>query len=127
MKKIFSGIQQSGTLILGNYLGAMRQFVDLQNNNDCYFCIVDQHAITVPQDPSELKDNIRSLAALYLASGIDVNKSTLFIQSEVPAHTELSWMLRSEEHTSELQSRGHLVCRLLLEQKNNYIHLKTSC
>src|SRR5690625_837551 len=103
MKKIFSGIQPSGTLTLGNYLGAMRQFVDLQNNNDCYFCIVDQHAITVPQDPSELKDNIRSLAALYLASGIDVNKSTLFIQSEVPAHTELSWMLQSMTYMGELE------------------------
>ena len=103
MKKIFSGIQPSGTLTLGNYLGAMRQFVDLQNNNDCYFCIVDQHAITVPQDPSELNDNIRSLAALYLASGIDVNKSTLFIQSEVPAHTELSWMLQSITYMGELE------------------------
>ncbi len=103
MKKIFSGIQPSGTLTLGNYLGAMRQFVELQNNNDCYFCIVDQHAITVPQEPKELKDNIRSLAALYLASGIDASKSTLFIQSEVPAHTELSWMLQSMTYMGELE------------------------
>lgn len=103
MKNIFSGIQPSGTLTLGNYLGAMRQFVELQNENHCYFCIVDQHAITVPQDPKELKNNIRSLAALYLASGIDVNKSTLFIQSEVPAHTELSWMLQSMTYMGELE------------------------
>lgn len=103
MKNIFSGIQPSGTLTLGNYLGAMRQFVELQNNNHCYFCIVDQHAITVPQEPKELKDNIRSLAALYLASGIDASKSTLFIQSEVPAHTELSWMLQSMTYMGELE------------------------
>lgn len=103
MKKIFSGIQPSGTLTLGNYLGAMRQFVELQDDNHCYFCIVDQHAITVPQEPKELKENIKSLAALYLASGIDVKKSTLFIQSEVPAHTELSWMLQSMTYMGELE------------------------
>lgn len=103
MKNIFSGIQPSGTLTLGNYLGAMRQFVELQDNNHCYFCIVDQHAITVPQDPKELKENIRSLAALYLASGIDANKSTLFIQSEVPAHIELSWILQSMTYMGELE------------------------
>lgn len=103
MKKIFSGIQPSGTLTLGNYLGAMRQFVELQDNNQCYFCIVDQHAITVPQNPKELKENIKSLAALYLASGIDAKKSTLFIQSEVPAHTELSWMLQSMTYMGELE------------------------
>ncbi len=103
MKNIFSGIQPSGTLTLGNYLGAMRQFVELQDDNHCYFCIVDQHAITVPQEPKELESNIRSLAALYLASGIDANKSTLFIQSEVPAHTELSWMLQSMTYIGELE------------------------
>src|SRR5699024_1612897 len=103
MKNIFSGIQPSGTLTLGNYLGAMRQFVELQDDNHCYFCIVDQHAITVPQEPKELKENIKSLAALYLASGIDAEKSTLFIQSEVPAHTELSWMLQSMTYMGELE------------------------
>lgn len=103
MKNIFSGIQPSGTLTLGNYLGAMRQFVELQDDNHCYFCIVDQHAITVPQEPKELKENIKSLAALYLASGINVEKSTLFIQSEVPAHTELSWMLQSMTYMGELE------------------------
>src|SRR5699024_2471457 len=103
MKNIFSGIQPSGTLTLGYYLGAMRQFVELQDDNYCYFCIVDQHAIIVPQEPKELKENIKSLAALYLASGIDAEKSTLFIQSEVPAHTELSWMLQSMTYMGELE------------------------
>jgi len=103
LKTIFSGIQPSGTLTLGNYVGAMRQFVELQDTANCYFCIVDHHAITVPQDPNDLKNNIRSLAALYIASGIDPKKSTLFIQSEVPAHTELSWMLQSMSYMGELE------------------------
>ncbi len=103
MKTIFSGIQPSGTLTLGNYLGAIQQFVQLQHDHDCYFCVVDEHAITVPQDRLELRKNIRSLAALYLASGIDPNKSTLFIQSEVPAHTQLGWMLQSISYMGELE------------------------
>lgn len=103
MKTIFSGIQPSGTLTIGNYLGAMRQFVQLQEEHNCYFCIVDQHAITVPQDPKVLKQNIKSLAALYIASGLDPNKVTLFIQSEVPAHTELGWMLQSIAYMGELE------------------------
>lgn len=103
MKTIFSGIQPSGTLTLGNYLGAMQQFVKLQNDHDCYFCIVDEHAITVSQDRLKLRNNIRSLAALYLASGIDPEKSTLFIQSEVPAHTQLGWMLQCISYIGELE------------------------
>ncbi len=103
MKTIFSGIQPSGTLTLGNYLGAMRQFVELQQKENCYFCIVDHHAITVPQDPKTLKYNIRSLAALYIASGIDPEEATLFIQSEVPAHSELNWMLQSLSYMGELE------------------------
>src|SRR5699024_9795070 len=103
LKTIFSGIQPSGTLTLGNYLGAMRQFVQLQENHHCYFCIVDQHAITVPQDPKTLKENIRSLAALYIASGIDPENATLFVQSEVPAHTELGWILQSITYMGELE------------------------
>src|SRR5690625_14048 len=103
MKTIFSGIQPSGTLTIGNYLGAIRQFVELQEDHNCYFCIVDEHAITVPQDPKELTENIRSLAALYLASGIDPKKSILFIQSEVPAHTQLGWMLQTLSYMGELE------------------------
>lgn len=103
MEKIFSGIQPSGTLTLGNYLGALKQFVEVQDDYDCYFCIVDEHAITVPQDRLELRQNIRSLAALYLASGIDPEKVTLFIQSEVPAHTQFGWMLQSISYVGELE------------------------
>jgi tryptophanyl-tRNA synthetase len=103
MKTIFSGIQPSGTLTLGNYLGALKHFTELQDDHNCFFCIVDEHAITVPQDRLKLRNNIRSLAALYLASGIDPEKSTLFIQSEVPAHTQLGWMLQSISYMGELE------------------------
>jgi tryptophanyl-tRNA synthetase len=103
MKTIFSGIQPSGTLTLGNYIGAMKQFVDLQDKYDCYFCVVDQHAITVPQDRLELRKNIRSLAALYLAVGIDPGKVTLFIQSEVPAHAQAGWMMQCVSYIGELE------------------------
>lgn len=103
MKKIFSGIQPSGTLTIGNFFGAIQQFVQLQNDHDCYFCIVDEHAITVPQDPKELKNHVRSLAALYIAAGIDPNKATLFIQSEVPAHAQLGWMIQSISYVGELE------------------------
>ncbi|ERN52911.1 tryptophanyl-tRNA synthetase [Alkalihalophilus marmarensis DSM 21297] len=103
MKTVFSGIQPSGTLTLGNYLGAMKHFVDMQNEANCYFCIVDQHAITVPQDRLKLRENIRSLAALYLAVGIDPNKSTLFIQSEVPAHAQLGWIMQCVAYIGELE------------------------
>lgn len=103
MKTIFSGIQPSGTLTLGNYLGAMKHFVELQEEANCYFCIVDEHAITVAQDPIQLRKNTRSLAALYLAAGIDPNKSTLFIQSEVGAHTQLGWMMQCVSYIGELE------------------------
>ncbi|WP_249365264.1 tryptophan--tRNA ligase [Cytobacillus citreus] len=103
MKTIFSGIQPSGTITLGNYIGALKQFVELQNEYNCYFCIVDQHAITVPQDRLELRKNIRSLAALYLAVGIDPEKVTLFIQSEVPAHAQAGWMMQCISYIGELE------------------------
>lgn len=103
MNVIFSGIQPSGLPTIGNYLGAIRQFVKLQEDNECYFCVVDQHAITVPQDPKELKQNTRALAALYLASGLDPSKATLFVQSDVPAHTELSWLIQTFTYMGELE------------------------
>jgi tryptophanyl-tRNA synthetase len=103
MQTIFSGIQPSGTITLGNYIGALTQFVELQNEYNCYFCIVDQHAITVPQDRMILRQNIRSLAALYLAVGIDPDKVTLFIQSEVPAHAQAGWMLQCVAYIGELE------------------------
>lgn len=93
MAKIFSGIQPSGNLHLGNYIGAIKQWVELQNDNDCVFCIVDLHAITVAQDPKVLKEKILEVTALYLACGIDSQKAKIFIQSENPHHSELSWIL----------------------------------
>ena len=94
-KKIFSGVQPTGNLHLGNYIGAIKNFVDLQNNKDnkCIFCVVDLHAITVMQDPMELKNNIRETAAAFIASGIDPKKSIIFNQSLVPSHSEGSWIL----------------------------------
>src|SRR5699024_12238914 len=103
IKAIFSGGQPSVTLTLGKYLGAIQQFVQLQDNYQCHFCIVNQHAITVPQDPKALKDNTRSLAALYIAAGLDPEKVTLFVQSDVPAHTELAWMIQSITYMGELE------------------------
>ena len=103
MKTIFSGIQPSGTITIGNYIGALKQFVELQNEFNCYFCIVDEHAITVPQDPQVLRKNIRSLAALYIAVGLDPSKATLFIQSEVPAHAQAAWMMQCIAYIGELE------------------------
>lgn len=103
MKRLFSGIQPSGTITLGNYLGALKHFVAMQDDYECFFCIVNQHAITVPQDPNELRKNIRQLAALYLASGIDHNKATVFVQSEVPAHAQLGWILQCLSYIGELE------------------------
>ncbi|WP_078391749.1 tryptophan--tRNA ligase [Shouchella patagoniensis] len=103
MQTVFSGIQPSGTLTLGNYLGAMKHFAGMQDEYSCYFCIVDQHAITVPQERLKLRENIRSLAALYIASGIDAEKSTLFIQSEVPAHAQLGWLMQCVSYIGELE------------------------
>jgi len=103
LKRIFSGIQPSGSVTLGNYLGAMKQFVELQNEYDCFFCIVDQHAITVPQDRLELRKNIKTLAALYLAIGLDPEKATIFIQSEVPAHAQAGWIFQCVSTIGELE------------------------
>lgn len=102
-KKIFSGVQPTGTVTLGNYIGAFKQFTELQDEYDCIFCIVDQHAITMPQDRLELRKNIKALAALYLAVGIDPEKVTLFIQSEVPAHAQAGWMLQCVSTIGELE------------------------
>ena len=94
-KKIFSGVQPTGNLHLGNYLGAIKNFVELNNqkDNECIFCVVDLHAITVKQDPKELKKNIRETAATFIASGINPNNSIIFNQSMVSAHSEAAWIL----------------------------------
>ena len=94
-KKIFSGVQPTGKLHLGNYLGAIKNFVELNNqkDNECIFCVVDLHAITVKQNPKELKKNIRETTATFIACGIDPKKSIIFNQSMVPAHSEGAWIL----------------------------------
>lgn len=102
MKRVFSGIQPTGNIHIGNYLGALKQFVELQEDNDCIYCIVDLHSITVSQDPKKLKENIRNVAALYLAVGVDPEKSTVFVQSDVSGHSELSWILTCSSYTGEL-------------------------
>jgi tryptophanyl-tRNA synthetase len=93
MNRIFSGIQPTGNLHLGNYLGAIRNWVVLQHEYECIFCIVDLHALTQPQDPTELRTSTREVTAAYIAAGIDPDRCTIFNQSMVSAHTELAWLL----------------------------------
>lgn len=102
MKRVFSGVQPTGNIHLGNYLGALKQFVELQDDHECIYCIVDMHAITVPQDPKKLREHILDVAALYLAVGVDPKKSIVFVQSDVPGHAELSWILTCNSYTGEL-------------------------
>ncbi len=103
MARVLSGIQPSGQLTLGNYIGAMLNFVKLQHENDCYFMVVDLHAITVPQEPEALLEQTESVAALYLACGIDPKLATVFIQSHVRAHAELGWLLTTMTYMGELE------------------------
>lgn len=102
MKRVFSGVQPTGNIHIGNYLGALKQFVELQDNHDCVYCIVDLHSITLPQDPKVLRENILDVAALYMAVGLDPKKSIIFVQSTVPGHTELAWILMCNSYTGEL-------------------------
>lgn len=103
MKRIFSGAQPTGNVHLGNYLGALRNWVALQHDYESFFCIVNLHAITVPQDPQVLAAKTRELARIYLAVGIDPNVSTVFVQSDVAAHAELTWVLNCVARMSELE------------------------
>lgn len=102
MKKMLTGLQPTGVITLGNYLGAIKKMVENQEKYDSYMFIADMHAITVPQDPSELKKNIRSLIALYLACGIDPNKNKIYIQSENEYHANVSWLLECNTYYGEL-------------------------
>lgn len=101
-KIIFSGIQPSGDLTIGNYLGAIKNWVKLQDEYNSYFCVVDLHAITVPQKPADLRRRTLELLSIYLACGIDPEKNTLFIQSHVPAHAEAAWLLTCNSYIGEL-------------------------
>ena len=99
---IFSGIQPSGELSVGNYIGSLRNWVKLQDDYDCIYCVVNEHAITVRQDPKELLSRSYDTLAIFLAAGIDPNKSTIFLQSHVPAHCQLSWVLNCYTQVGEL-------------------------
>ncbi|MCT7941237.1 MULTISPECIES: tryptophan--tRNA ligase [Shewanella] len=99
---VFSGAQPSGELTIGNYMGALRQWVAMQDTHDCIYCVVDLHAITVRQDPAKLREACLDTLALYLACGVDPDKSTVFVQSHVPQHTQLSWALNCYTQMGEL-------------------------
>lgn len=99
---VFSGVQPSGELTIGNYLGALRQWVKMQDDYECLFCVVDLHAITVRQDPEALRKATLDVLALYLACGIDPNKSTIFVQSHVPEHAQLAWVLNCYTYFGEM-------------------------
>ncbi|KEQ21846.1 tryptophan--tRNA ligase [Paenibacillus tyrfis] len=101
--RVLSGMQPSGQLTLGNYIGALKNYVKLQHTHDCYFMAVDLHAVTVPQEPEKLKDQSEAVAALYLAAGIDPNVATVFLQSTVSAHAELGWLLTTLTYMGELE------------------------
>ncbi|HEV2765074.1 MAG TPA: tryptophan--tRNA ligase [Pyrinomonadaceae bacterium] len=103
MKRIFSGVQPTANLHLGNYLGAIRNWVELQSEYESFFCVVNLHAITLPQDPKNLSARTRELARLYLAAGIDPQRSTIFVQSDVHEHAELSWILNCVARLGELE------------------------
>jgi len=101
-KIVFSGVQPSGALTIGNYIGAIKNWIDLQDEYNCFYCVVDLHAITVPQEPKNLRKNTLDLLALYLASGVDPEKATVFIQSHVSAHVELTWVLNTISYMGQL-------------------------
>ncbi|MPY19246.1 tryptophan--tRNA ligase [Paenibacillus glucanolyticus] len=103
MKRLLSGIKPSGDLNIGGYGGALRQYVNLQHDYEAYFFVSDFHAVTVYQDPRKLHQRTRDIAALYIASGIDPRKATIFLQSQVPAHAELGWLLETQAHFGELK------------------------
>ena len=102
-KRIFSGAQPTGELHIGNYLGALKNSVALQDEYESFYCIVNLHAITLPQDPRILRQKTLDLARIYLAAGVDPEKATIFIQSDVPEHAELTWVLSCQSRMGELE------------------------
>ena len=101
-KSLFSGMQATGTLTLGNYLGALRNWVTLHDEYECFYCVVDEHSITVRQDPATLRKRARDLLILYIAAGLDPEKNCIYYQSHVSAHAELSWILNCFTYMGEL-------------------------
>jgi tryptophanyl-tRNA synthetase len=101
--RVLSGIQPSGKLTLGNYIGAMKNFVALQHEHECYFMVVDLHAVTMPQEPAALREQSEAVAALFIAAGLDPAQASIFLQSHVPAHAELGWLLTTLAYMGELE------------------------
>lgn len=118
MKRIFSGAQPTGNVHLGNYLGALRNWVALQHEYESFFCIVNLHAVTLPQDPKVLMAKTRELARIYLAVGIDSEASTVFVQSDVPEHAELTWLLNCVTRMSELERMTQFKDKARKQQEN---------
>lgn len=118
MKRIFSGAQPTGNVHLGNYLGALRNWVALQHEYESFFCIVNLHAVTVPQDPNVLIEKTRELARIYLAVGIDPDVSTIFVQSDVAEHAELTWLLNCVTRMSELERMTQFKDKARKQQEN---------
>lgn len=123
--RILSGVQPSGDLHIGNYIGALKQWVDLQDDYENYFCVVDHHAITVPQKPEDLRRRTLEIAKWYLASGIDPEKSTIFVQSHVSAHTELAWILATMTKIPEMERMTQFKDKSAKNAKNLNIGLFT--
>jgi len=116
--KIFSGIQPSGEIHVGNYLGAIQQWVALQEQNDCIFCVVDWHAITVPYDPKLLQQKIKEVTAVYLTAGLNPEKSIIFVQSQVKEHSELAWLLNTITPLGDLQRMTQFKEKSAKHEKN---------
>jgi tryptophanyl-tRNA synthetase len=123
--RILSGVQPSGDLHIGNYIGALKQWVDLQDDYENYFCVVDHHAITTPQNPEDLRRRTLEIAKWYLAVGIDPEKSTIFVQSHVPAHTELAWILATMTKIPEMERMTQFKDKSAKNAKNINIGLFT--
>ncbi|MCR4278518.1 MAG: tryptophan--tRNA ligase [bacterium] len=122
---LFSGIQPTNQTHIGNYIGALKQWVELQSSNNCLFCIVDLHAITVPQNPEKLREDIRSTAATYLAVGLDPKKCTIFVQSDVPEHAELGWIMGTVARMSELERMTQFKDKAKKQKENVSVGLFT--
>jgi tryptophanyl-tRNA synthetase len=124
-KRIFSGAQPTGNLHIGNYLGALRNWVDLQHDYESFFCVVDLHAITVPQDPARLAAKTKEVARIYLASGVDPNVSTIFVQSDVKEHAELAWVINCVVRISELERMTQFKDKAKKQRENVLVGLLT--
>jgi tryptophanyl-tRNA synthetase len=124
-KRIFSGAQPTGNLHIGNYLGALRNWVELQHDYESFFCVVDLHAITIPQDPSKLAAKTKEVARIYLAAGIDPNVSTIFVQSDVKEHAELAWILNCVVRVSELERMTQFKDKAKKQRENVLVGLLT--